>query len=377
MKSKETFSDHAPVKALKSGKIFYFGAGPAALPMEVKQRVRDELLDYQGTGISILELGHRSDEFLQIVAASSSRLRSLLSVPDEYQVLFLPAGARAQFSMIPLNLANHSESSDYILTGYWSSQAAKEGGRYCKVNIAASSEADNFNSIPPLPEWQLDKQAAYVYMTSNETIKGVEFHDVPDTVDRPLVSDMTSNILSRPIDVSRHGLIFAGTQKNLGTAGLCVVILHRELLGKSRSETPSLFNYALQNEADSLMNTPPVVTWYITNLVLEWVEHHGGVETMSGMHNERSQRLYAAIDASGLFFNSVKSDCRSTVNVSFDIREKSLRNTFLSDANNAGLLALEGHRFAGGFRASLYNAMPTAGVNALIEFIQTFERRYG
>lgn len=377
MKNKDHLSGQATVKALTSGKVFYFGAGPAALPMQVKQQVRHELLDYQGTGISILELSHRSEQFLEIVASSFSRIRSLLSIPDDYRILFLPAGARAQFSMIPLNIAGVNSCADYLLTGYWSRQAAQEGGRYLKASIAASSEDDDFNSIPSVQGWKLDSHAAYVYLTSNETIKGVEFHALPGCIERPLVSDMTSNLLSRPVDLSRYGLIFAGTQKNLGTAGLCVVIVHRELLGRARSQTPALFNYALQDEADSLMNTPPVISWYITRLVLEWVEEQGGVEAMDKMHRTRSEKLYAAIDGSGLFYNSVAKDCRSRMNVTFAVRDDALRDRFLKESVDAGLLALEGHRSAGDFRASLYNAMPDEGVNELIDFIRSFTRRYG
>jgi len=359
------------------GPPYYFAAGPAVLPRPVKLRLRDELLDYGDTGVSILELGHRSDAFLEIVDRSRARLRALLEIPDDYRVLLLPAGARAQFSMIPMNLVSPETTVDFVLTGYWSRQAMNEAARYCPVNVAASSEADDFNSIPSADSWKLDDNAGYVYLTANETIKGVEFHTLPDGIHRPLVCDMTSSILTTPVDVSRYGLIFAASQKNLGTAGLCLVIVHRDLLGRARPETPVLFNYARQDEMNSLMNTPPVVSWYVMDMVLEWLQQQGGPAAMAGMHEERSARLYRCIDDSGLFGNRIAADCRSRVNISFELHQPTLRDTFLQASRAAGLLALEGHKSAGDFRASLYNAMPTAGVDALIDFLRDFESRHG
>ncbi|MDX1518720.1 MAG: 3-phosphoserine/phosphohydroxythreonine transaminase [Gammaproteobacteria bacterium] len=358
-------------------RVFYFGAGPAAIPAPVKQRVQAEIMDYRGTGISIMELGHRSDAFLEIVASSTARLRALLAVPEDYRILFLPGGARAQFSLIPMNLCTSDASADYLVSGHWSAMAAREGGRYLHANVVASSESDGFNCIPPVADWQLDSKAAYVYLTSNETIKGVELHELPGDVDRPVVCDMTSSLMTRPVDVARYGLIFAATQKNLGTAGLCVVILHRELLDRSRPETPSIFNYSAQSGADSLLNTPPVISWYITDLVLQWLEDEGGLNAMAARHRERSGKLYSVIDSSGLFFNPVSPDCRSRINISFDIYNVDLRDIFLCEAEAAGLLALKGHQSVGGFRASLYNAMPDEGVEVLIDFIKSFEVRYG
>lgn len=357
--------------------LYYFAAGPAAVPMAVKQQVQAGMLDYGGSGLSILELGHRSEAFLEIVANSKQRLHSLLAIPDDYRLLFLPAGARAQFSMIPLNLTRPDSTVDYVISGYWSAQAAQEAGRYCRVNVVAGSEADAFNHIPDVNDWHLQAQADYVYLCANETIKGVEFHDIPDAVTRPVVSDMTSNILTAPLDVSRYGLIFAGSQKNLGTAGLCVVIIHRELLGRARQETPMLFNYAWQDDKDSLMNTPPVVSWYVMERVLEWLQEQGGLAAMATMHAERSARLYRLIDDSSLFQNPVRPDCRSRVNVTFDITVPELRQSFLNAARDAGLVGLEGHQSAGAFRASMYNAMPTAGVDTLIHFMRDFAARHG
>ncbi|MCG8324964.1 MAG: 3-phosphoserine/phosphohydroxythreonine transaminase, partial [Thiotrichales bacterium] len=281
-------------------------------------------------------------------------------------------GARAGFAMIPQNLAARDAGADYIVSGYWSQQAAGEASRYCRVNVAASSEAGAFTSLPVVHSEVLDKTAAYVYLTSNETIQGVEYQRIPDEIQQPLVCDMTSNLLTGRVDVRRYGLIFAGTQKNLGTAGLCVVIIRRELLGRARAETPSIFDFTRQARADSLLNTPPVITWYVLDRVLAWLQEQGGVEAMAGVHAERSQRLYRVIDESGLFSNPVDPGCRSRVNIPFTINNEQLSDAFLQGARDAGLLALEGHKSAGGFRASIYNAMPTEGVDLIIDFIRSF-----
>ena len=357
--------------------MYNFGAGPAMLPPAVMQQARDEFIDWHGTGMSAMELGHRTKEFIAIAEQSESDLREILNIPTNFAVLFLQGGATSQFSMVPLNLTSAGDPVDYLHTGLWSGKALIEAGRYCRVNVAMSSEAANFTVIPAGDQWHLDPQARYVYFTDNETVHGVEFQEAPATGTVPLVGDMTSNILSRPIDFSRYGLIFAGAQKNLGPAGLTVVIVHEDLLHQARKDTPSLYQYALHASSHSMANTPPTFSWYMAGLVLQWVKTEGGIPVMEKRAKQRSAKLYRAIDASGFYHNRVDPAARSRMNIPFSLADENLNETFLKEADVHGLMALAGHRSVGGMRASLYNAMPEAGVDRLIEFMADFEQRYG
>ncbi len=354
-------------------RVYNFGAGPAMLPEPVMRRAREEFLDWGGTGISVLEMGHRSAEFRGIAERAEADLRTLMGIPEHYRVLFLHGGASPQFAMVPMNLLRGKEKADYLHTGYWSGKAIAEARRFCRVNLAASGEEYGFLSIPIPERWQLDPEAAYLYYTANETITGVEFQEVPEAT-VPLVADMTSNILSRPVPVERFGLIFAGAQKNISTAGLGVVIVREELLGQLADHHPSLCDYALHAEKGSMVNTPPTYAWYLAGLTFQWLLEQGGLEEMERRNREKADLLYRAIDDSDLYINDVDPACRSRMNVSFRLAEESLNERFLEQAKERGLLALKGHRSLGGMRASLYNAMPLAGVRALVAFLREFER---
>lgn len=358
-------------------RIYNFSAGPAMLPEEVLNQAREEMLDWQGSGMSVMEMSHRGKEFMSIAAQAEADLRELLAVPEGYKVMFLQGGASSQFAMVPMNLLRGKRGADYINTGMWSKKAIAEGKRYCTVNVAASSEASTFTTIPPQAEWKLDPNAAYVHYTPNETIGGVEFHWVPDTGEVPLVADMSSTLLSRPIDVSRFGVIYAGAQKNIGPAGLTVVIVREDLIGEVLSGTPTMFNYKTQAEAESMYNTPPTYAWYLAGLVFQWVKRKGGLQGMADINRRKAGKLYAAIDGSAFYHNPVDKDCRSWMNVPFTLADPHLDKTFLAEAAEAGLKTLSGHRSVGGMRASIYNAMPEAGVDALVEFMQDFARRKG
>ncbi len=358
-------------------RVYNFSAGPAMLPEAVLERARAELLDWHGTGMSVMEMSHRGEEFVSIARQAEADLRRLMGIPDDYHVLFLQGGATSQFAMVPMNLLRGRGRADYLDTGLWSRKAIKEARRYCEVNVAASSEAEGYTTIPPRESWRLDPQAAYVHYTPNETIGGVEFHWIPDTGDVPLVADMSSTILSRPVDVSRFGLIYAGAQKNIGPAGLTVVIVRRDLVGETLPGTPTMFDYAAHAEAGSMLNTPPTFAWYLAGLVFQWLLEQGGLEAMAERNRRKAEKLYAAIDASDFYRNPVDPACRSWMNVPFTLADPSLDATFLQEAKAAGLVALKGHRSVGGMRASIYNAMPEEGVDRLVEFMQDFERRHG
>jgi phosphoserine aminotransferase len=362
---------------LQQGRVYNFGAGPAMLPIEVMQLAQSEFTDWQGKGISVMEMSHRCDDFIAIAEQAENDLRDLLSVPDHYKILFLQGGATSQFAMVPLNLLGDKYTADYLHTGLWSGKAVKEAQKYCKVNISLSTEAENFNSIPPIMQWNLNSNAAYLYYTDNETTQGVEFHLTPDSGDVPLVSDMTSNILAKPINVARYGIIFAGAQKNLGPAGLVVVIIREDLIGRAKLTVPSMYDYAVHSKERSLYNTPPTYIWYIVGLVLRWVKENGGVPEMERRALQKSGNLYQFIDNSGFYHNAVEKNCRSRMNVPFTLANENLNSTFISEAKCNGLLALAGHRSVGGMRASIYNAMPAEGVNKLIDFMSGFEQRYG
>ena len=357
-------------------RVYNFSAGPATLPEEVLSRAASEMLDYKGTGMSVMEMSHRSKEFISIAEQAEADLRELLNIPENYSVLFLQGGATSQFSMVPLNLLRGRNSADYINTGYWSRKAIAEAKKFCEVNIAASGEETNFTSIPPRDEWKLNPEAAYVHYTPNETIGGVEFHEVPDVGDLPLVADMSSTILSRPVDVSRFGLIYAGAQKNIGPAGLTIVIIRKDLLGGASSEVPTMLNYETHAKAGSMYNTPPTYSWYIAGLVFQWLKEQGGLQRMAEINKRKAEKLYTFIDNSEFYNNPVDPACRSWMNIPFTLKNPELDGKFLELAREAGLVNLKGHRSVGGMRASIYNAMPEAGVDALIGFMREFEKKY-
>ncbi len=357
-------------------RVYNFSAGPAMLPAEVIEKAASEMADYQGTGMSVMEMSHRSKEFVSIAEKAEADLRELLKVPENYKILFLQGGASSQFAMVPMNLLRGKTTADYINTGYWSKKAIAEAKRFCEVNIAATSEDTNFTTIPPRDSWKLNPNAAYVHYTPNETIGGVEFHEVPDVGDVPLVADMSSTILSRPIDVSRFGLIYAGAQKNIGPAGLTIVIVREDLIGETIKNTPTMFDYATHAKANSMYNTPPTYSWYIAGLVFEWIKEKGGLEKMAEINRRKAEKLYAFIDSSDFYNNPVDPKCRSWMNIPFTLANPELDSKFLELAKEAGLVNLKGHRSVGGMRASIYNAMPEEGVDALIKFMQEFEKNY-
>lgn len=348
------------------------------LPETVLQRAKDELLDWHGSGTSVMEMSHRGKEFMGIAAKAEADLRELLNIPANYKVLFLQGGASTQFAMVPMNLLRGKKSADYINTGEWSKKAIKEARLHGDVNVAASSEATNFSTVPVQKDWKLDPDAAYVHYVANETIGGVEFSFVPAVGDKPLVADMSSTILSRPIDVTRYGLIFAGAQKNIGPAGLTIVIVRDDLLGQALPGTPSMLDYKIQADNESMYNTPPTYAWYVAGLVFEWLKDNGGLKAMAETNQRKAGKLYAAIDSSGGYYkNPVEKQSRSWMNIPFTLKDEKLDEPFLKGAKSAGLVQLKGHRSVGGMRASIYNAMPEAGVDALIGFMQDFMKKNG
>jgi phosphoserine aminotransferase len=357
--------------------IYNFSAGPAMLPRPVMTQARDELLDWHGSGMSVMEMSHRSKAYLSIAEQAEADLRALLAIPDNYKVLFLQGGATSQFAMVPLNLLRGKGGADYVNTGAWSKKAIGEARKFCAVNVVATGEAGNFSAIPAFESWQLDPGAAYVHYTPNETIGGVEFHWVPETGDVPLVADMSSTILSRPIDVSRYGLIYAGAQKNIGPAGLTVVIVRDDLIGETLPGTPTMFDYRVHADNGSMYNTPPTYAWYLAGLVFKWLLGQGGLDAMAEINQRKSQQLYAAIEASDFYSSPVDAACRSWMNVPFTLADAALDASFLEQAGQAGLLNLKGHRSVGGMRASIYNAMPESGIAALVDFMGEFERAHG
>jgi phosphoserine aminotransferase len=357
-------------------RVYNFSAGPAMLPAEVMKRAADELVDWHGSGMSVMEMSDRGKEFVSIAEKAESDLREIMSIPENFKVLFLQGGATGQFAMVPMNLLRGRKRADYVNTGAWSKKAIAEAKKFCEVNVAASSEEQNFTTIPSFDEWKLDPEAAYIHYTPNETIGGVEFHWIPETGDVPLVADMSSTILSRPIDVSRFGLIYAGAQKNIGPAGLTIVIIRDDLIGGAAEGLPSMLNYAVHAKAGSMYNTPPTYSWYIAGLVFEWIKEKGGLAEMEKINKRKAEKLYRAIDESGFYENPVDRQCRSWMNVPFTLKKPDLDGKFIEEAAQAGLLTLKGHRSVGGMRASIYNAMPEEGVDALISFMKDFQKRY-
>lgn len=351
-------------------RVYNFGAGPAMLPDVVMQQAQEELLDWNGTGMSVAEISHRSREFQDMLAEAEQDCRQVLSVPNNYHVLFLTEAARAQFSMIPLNLCRDNALTNYIVTGIWSKMAADEGVRFSDAKVIADCKDSNYTTIPD--SINVDANAAFVHYTPNETINGVEFHDIPDTGDVPLVADMTSTLFSRPLDVSRFGVIYAGAQKNLGPAGLTLVIVRDDLVGHAMANTPKLYDYATHRDNDSLYNTPATFSYYVAGLTLKWLQHQGGLAAMAEVNQRKSQKLYQYIDESDFYRNPIPTHCRSWMNVPFILADDSRNAAFLEQSKAAGLAALKGHRLVGGMRASIYNAMPEAGVDALIDFMKHF-----
>lgn len=356
-------------------RVYNFSAGPATLPEEVLEQARNDLLDWQGTGMSVMEMSHRGSAFVSIAEQAVADLRELLAVPDDYTVLFLQGGAAGQFSAVPGNLPG--ASADYVITGNWGKKAHKEGGKYLQANTAASAADSGFTTVPPQSEWQLSPEAAFVHTTSNETIQGVEFQGDPKVDTAPLVTDMSSDFLSRPVDVSRYGVIYAGAQKNAGPAGVTMVIVRNDLLGRAADDVPMVWDWQAQAEADSMLNTPPCFAWYVCGLVFDWIKRQGGLAAMAERNKAKANKLYEFIDNSDFYRNPVERMARSRMNVPFLLADDALNSSFLEQADTAGLSTLKGHRSVGGMRASIYNAMPEAGIDALIDFMRDFEQRNG
>lgn len=358
-------------------RAYNFCAGPASLPEEVLARASAEMLDFEGRGLSVMEMSHRSDEFVAIAERAEQDLRDLLGVPAGYKVMFLQGGAHLQFSMIPLNLLGDKRSADYVNTGQWSIKAIEEARKFCDVNVVASDEANRFTRVPAFESWTRNPQAAYLHYTTNETIGGVEFDFIPDTGNVPLVADMSSDILSQAIDVSRFGLIYAGAQKNIGPAGICVVIACEDLLGKAAASTPTMLDYKVHADNGSMYNTPPTYSWYLAGLVFQWLKQQGGVAAIEALNRAKAGKLYSFIDNSGFYSNPVAVHNRSIMNIPFTLPDAKLDKLFLAEAEERRLLNLKGHRSVGGMRASLYNAVPMQAVEALVDFMADFKQRKG
>ncbi len=358
-------------------RVHNFSAGPAMLPQEVLRQAASEMLDWQGSGMSVMEMSHRGPEFIGIYERAVADLRSLLAIPENYKVIFLQGGGLAENAIVPMNMLRGKTDIDFVVTGTWSEKSAQEAAKFAKVNIAASSKADGFTHIPEAASWKLSSTAAYLHICQNETIDGVEFAGAPDIGNQILVSDVSSMILSRPLDVSKYGLIFGGAQKNIGPAGLTIVIVREDLLGGALPYTPDVFNYAVQGKADSMYNTPPTYAIYIAGLVFEWLKKRGGLAAMESLNTSKAALLYNALDASGFYQTKVKKAFRSRMNVPFFLPDEKLYAPFLKGADERGLLQLKGHRSVGGLRASIYNAMPIEGVQALVSYLAEFETSHG
>ena len=354
--------------------IFNFSAGPAVLPKEVLAQARDEMMDWHDSGMSVMEMSHRGKEFMSIAAEAEADLRELMNIPSNYKVLFLQGGAHSQFSMVPMNLLRGKTSADYLDAGIWSKKAIDEAARYCEVNIVASSKDKNYTYAPEQNTWKLNKDAAYLHFTSNETIGGVEMFWTPKTGDVPLVCDMSSHILSRPVDVSQYGIIYAGAQKNIGPAGLTIVIVRDDLIGTTIAGTPTMFDYKVHADNDSMYNTPATYGIYMAGLVFKWLKAKGGLAAMEKINIAKSALLYDYLDASDFYHSPIAVENRSRMNIPFTLKDASLDEAFLKQAQQNGLLQLKGHKLVGGMRASLYNAMPIEGVQVLISFMKQFEQ---
>jgi phosphoserine aminotransferase len=355
-----------------------FSAGPAALPEAVLRRAQHELLEWDGARASVMEISHRGNAFMDMAARVEADLRELLGVPSNYKVLFLQGGATQHFAQVPMNLAADGQRADYIVNGHWGEKAASEGAFYAVTHIAASSKADGYTSIPPRADWDLDSCSAYVHITTNETIHGVEWRDIPDVGGVPLVADMSSDILSHPLDVSKFGLIYAGAHKNIGPSGLVVMIVREDLLERRPRPLPRIFRYAEEAAANSMLNTPNTWGWYLAGLTFQWLKEQGGLAEMERRSRAKAEALYAAIDGSGGYYrNRVQPEARSRMNVIFNLHDAALEPVFVAEADAAGFMALKGHRALGGIRASLYNAVTLEAVQALCGFMAEFKRRHG
>ena len=357
-------------------RVFNFSAGPAVLPEAVLRRAAEEMLDWQGSGMSVMEMSHRGKEFMSIAHSAESNFRQLLGIPSNYKVLFLQGGAMAMNALIPMNLLGQHRSADYVNTGIWSTKSIEEAKKYCQVNVVASSEDKNFTYVPSQSTWMLDSQAAYLHFCSNETIGGVEYHWMPEVGDVPLVADMSSNILSSVIDVSQYAVIYGGAQKNIGPAGLTFVIVRDDLLDRALPITPSVFHWKQQAEHESMLNTPPTYGIYMAGLVFEWLQQQGGLPAIEKINKEKASLLYDFLDSTEFYFSPVNKEYRSRMNIPFHLRDTRLNDRFLEGAQERGLLQLKGHRSVGGMRASLYNAMPIEGVVALVNYLRDFEKHH-
>ena len=355
-------------------KIYNFAAGPAVLPAAVLQQVQSELLDWHGAGMSVMEMSHRGKEFMSIAADAESDLRELMNIPANYKVLFLQGGASAQFGMIPMNLLRGKKAADYLNTGEWSKKAIAEAKKYCEVNVVATSADKNFSYVPQQSTWNLNADAAYVHYTSNETIGGVEMFWTPEVGAVPLVADMSSHILSRPVDVAKHALIYAGAQKNIGPAGLTIVIVREDLIGETLLGTPNMYDYKVHAENDSMYNTPPTFAVYVAGLVFKWLKANGGLAAMEKTNIAKANMLYDYLDATDFYQCPTAKENRSRMNIPFTLKNEALDEEFLKQAKALGLVQLKGHRSVGGMRASIYNAMPVEGVKVLVAFMKEFEK---
>ncbi|MFI8620205.1 3-phosphoserine/phosphohydroxythreonine transaminase [Marinomonas sp. NPDC078689] len=357
-------------------RVYNFCSGPAALPEEVLKKAQSELLDWHGAGVSVMEMSHRSAEFMSILASAKARLARLLDISDDYEILFAQGGASTLFAQIPANLMNGFDSACYLDTGAWSTKAIKEAKKYGQINVVASSKAQNYQTVPAFSSFDLDENAAYLHLCPNETIGGLEFSELPET-SLPIVADLSSTILSRKIDVSKYGMIYAGAQKNVGPAGVVICIVRKDLLARSAETLPTTWNFATLAKNDSMINTPPTFAIYLADLVFEWLENQGGVEAIEQANIRKAEALYRAIDESSFYSNPIDPAYRSRMNVPFVLADDSLETLFLEESEAAGLRTLAGHRSVGGMRASIYNAMPMEGVQALIDFMHSFEQRHG
>lgn len=358
-------------------RAYNFCAGPATLPEQVLRQAREEMLDWRGTGMSVMEMSHRSDEFVEIAETAEQDVRDLAGISDDYAVLFMQGGASSQFATVPLNLLGNSACADYVNTGIWSEKAIAEARRYGDVNVVASSAGCGFTTVPDQASWNTRADAAYLHYTPNETIGGLEFDFVPDSGKVPLVADMSSTMLSRPIDVSKFGLIYAGAQKNIGPSGLVVVIIRKDLLGKAHAKTPTMMNYQVMAENASMFNTPATYSWYLAGLVFKWLKDQGGVSAIGELNARKAKKLYHFIDTNPFYANPIDPRFRSWMNVPFILADDALNSAFLKGADERQLLNLKGHRSVGGMRASIYNAMPEAGVDALIAYMTEFAKERG
>ena len=355
-------------------RVFNFSAGPAALPLAVLEQAREDLPDWRGSGMSVMEISHRSKAFLAVAEGAENNLRDLLGISDDYAVLFLQGGAAMQFALVPMNISHRGETVDYLVTGSWSKKALNEANLIREANVVADSADSNYTDVPDPATWKCTPDAAYFHYTPNETIGGVEIHDVPDVGDVPIAADMSSTILSRPIDVARFGVIYAGAQKNIGPAGLTIVVIRRDLLSRAPADLPNIMRYGSQADNDSMLNTPPTFAWYLAGLVFEWLQRQGGLEAMGKANQRKAELLYKAIDESSFYSNPVAKPYRSWMNVPFVLADPGRDADFLARAEQSGLTNLKGHRSAGGMRASIYNAMPEDGVRTLLAFMSDFER---